>query len=128
MDFKEISWRLSAVDAALIDKGYALPNCNVRIEPDDLTVYINTATQGTIEGVLEWSDGECFEDAFKGAEAKVAAIPSVEDHRKKTAVRDFGRAVDGLRDAGFEASFTDPLADTLQAMTENLLTHEASDD
>lgn len=125
MNFSEIQDRLTAMNEALIDKGYVRPSCRIDVPADsDATIWIETARDGDISGVWEYVEGSDFEALFHAAEEKVNDLSSVEHHKKKEAVKQFGRAVDGLRSAGFEAEFTDPLSEQLQAMTENLLTDQ----
>lgn len=123
MTFPEISERLTILNEALIEKGYVRPDCGVSICPSDFTIYIRTATQGNIEGVFTWVESTDFSSAFDEAEDKVEALSTVEEHKKRTSVRHFGQAIDALREAGFEADFVDPLAESLQAMSDNLLTY-----
>jgi len=121
----EIQDRIAAMDIALIDKGYITPDCELNVTGSgDVYIWIRTGRDGDIPGKFDNVSRASLEDVFDAADEKIAAYDPVENHKKKEAVKQFGRAVDNLREVGFEAEFTDPLSERLQAMTENLLTHD----
>ena len=124
-DLREIQDRLYAIDAALIEKNYTRPECDLTIEASgDAIVWIKCGSHGETDRIFENVDGETLNAVFNAADKYVADLPDMADHKKKEAVKQFGRAVDGLRDAGIDAKFVDPLSDTMKAMSENLLTYE----
>ena len=126
MDFEEISNGLAYLNSALTNKGYLQPNCDMNVNLSEITIWIRSARDGELSGVHEFVESEDFENAFSAASDLIDALKPVEDFKKQQAVKQFGRAVDGLREAGIEADFVDPLSEALQAMTSNLLTHEVT--
>ena len=126
MDFHEISGRLADLNSALTDKGYLRPDCDVNVTLGEITVWIRSARDGEIPGVTDWVESDDFETAFEAASDKIDGFKPVDVFKKQQAVKQFGRAVDGLRESGIDAAFVDPLSETLQAMTENLLTHDVA--
>ena len=121
----EMQDRIAALDAALIEKNYSFPECGLTIEGSGpVNIWIKTGRHGEADRVFDGIEGDDLEGAFESAGRFVDRLEDMADHKKKQAVKQFGRAVDGLRDAGIEAKFVDPLSDTLKAMSENLLTHQ----
>lgn len=121
----EMQDRIAALDAALIDKNYTVPDCDLTVTASgDCMIWVKSGYYGKEGRIFEGVEGATLEAAFDAADRFVAKLEDMADHKKKEAVKTFGRAVDGLRDAGIEAKFVDPLSDTLKAMSENLLTHQ----
>lgn len=122
-----IADRLVAIHAALVEKTGEQPFVRpaIRFESEaKITLYrafaegedyiVKTVLHPTIMGALD------------AADAFIAAMPNPELAKKKDAMRVYGRAVDGLRDAGFGDEIVTPAAATLQAISKNLLPHEAA--
>ena len=114
------------MDNALIEKDYSVPECDLTITGSgDVTVWVKCGYYGKDGRVFEGFEGATIGAAMDRADRFILDLEGMSDFKKKEAVKAFGRAVDGLRSAGIEAKFTDPLSDTLKAMSENLLTHQA---
>lgn len=125
MNFQEIQARLTEMNDALIEKGYSRPDCDLSFDASSsITVWVRTSSEGSVAGKTDWVERDGFEAVLDAADDLIEDYESVDDHKKKEAVKQFGRAVDGLRGAGFDAEFTDPLSDQLKALNENLLTHQ----
>ena len=124
MAYQDVVGRLSDLNSALTEKGYLRPNCTMDANLSEVTVWIKTATDGSISGLTKYVESDSFHTAFEAADDIVDDLKPVDVFKKQQAVKQFGRAVDGLRESGIDAAFVDPLSETLQAMTENLLTHE----
>ena len=127
MTLEEIQARLSDMDCALTEKGYITPDCQLDIKANGgADIWIKTGRDGDLSGKLECVRASTLADVFDAADDLIDSYEPVENYRKKEAVKGFGRAVDGLRAAGFDARFTDPLSEQLQALTENLLTYDGA--
>lgn len=125
MTLKEIQSRIEILDNALTEKNYPMPECDLTIEASgDASVWIKSGKYGDAYRVFESIEGNAFSVVFDAADKFVFELPDMADHKKAAAVKVFGRAVDGLRDAGIDAKFVDPMSDALKAMSENLLTHQ----
>jgi len=126
MTYQDVVGRLSDLNSALTEKGYLQPDCTMDANLSEVTVWIRTATDGSINGLTKYVESDSFHTAFEAADDIVDEMKPVQVFKKQQAVKQFGRAVDGLRESGIDAAFVDPLSETLQAMTENLLTHEVA--
>lgn len=125
MRLEEIQTRITGLNAALIEKGYAVPDCDLTITGSgDVSVWVKCGYYAKEGRIFESFDAATIGAALNAADKFIATLESMADYKKKEAVKSFGRAVDGLRAAGIEAEFVDPLSDTLKAMSENLLTHQ----
>lgn len=125
MNLKEIQTRITGLNDALIDKDYTVPDCDLTIlGSGDVSVWVKCGHYGKDGRVFEGLEGATIGAALEAADKFIADLESMSDYKKKEAVKSFGRAVDGLRAAGIEAKFVDPLSDTLKAMSENLLVHQ----
>jgi hypothetical protein len=121
----DIPPRIHAMNEALMDKGYVAPDCDINITGSgDITVWIKTRSQDEIPGKMDWEEASDIESALDKADRRIDGYDDAHLYKKQAAVKQFGRAIDGLRSAGFEAEFCDPLSEQMQAMTENLLTHQ----
>lgn len=124
MNAKDIQERIHAVDEALIDKGFKLPDCDITITASDLTFWIKTGGQEADGRMFESVYADTLDDLIIAANDYVKNLESMETHIQREAVKKFGKAIDALRNSGIPADFTDPLSEQLQAMTENLLTDQ----
>ncbi len=124
MELFEIQGSLASLNSLLIEKGFSYPSCAMNITCDSVKIWLNATGTETSGNIFENIRGETFYDVFNAARLFIEKLVSVEEHQKKTAVKNFGQAIDGLRSAGFEATFTDPLAASLQTLSENLLTKD----
>ena len=126
MNTDQIEARLKALNAALIEKGFIAPNCEFSVysgEPFTTWVRANVPSETKLGSLLEAAHGDTPVASLDGADLLVAELKSVHDHKKDAAVKQLGRAVDALRDAGIDAEFVNPLADQLKAISQNLLAH-----
>lgn len=124
MNLKAIQERITALNEALIEKNYRLPDCDLTITGSgDASIWIKVGHHGDADCIFESIEGGELESVFEAADRYIDRLEDMADHKKEQAVKQFGRAVDGLRDAGVDAKFVDPLSDTLKAMSENLLTY-----
>lgn len=119
-----IQERIGAMDSALSDKGYLRPECDITIRASDLYVWVRCDAPGEITNVFESVEGETITSALDAADAFISKMDRVEDYQKRDAVKQFGRAVDAMRTAGFEADFIDPIAEQLKVISDNLLTDQ----
>ncbi len=127
MNTKEIRYALIKLNNALLEKGYSHPDCDLTVTGSDpVTVWVKTSRLAEIAGIFASVEGDTVREALDNALSDIEARESVDDYKKKEAVKSFGRSIDALRTAGFDADFIDPLAANLKAMSENLLTHQSS--
>ena len=123
MNIAEVQDRIDAVVSTLAGKGHKDPHCHLDLKSGGrVSAWTHTTCGVSEQGEHHYAD--CAEDALQKAEAWADAWEDAETAAKRLAVKAFGESIDGLRNAGVEADFVDPLSDALQAMTENLLTDQ----
>lgn len=125
MNLEEIQNRLDSIASLLASKGHGDPTVHLTIKSGgrvDGYVSSDCNTKNVYEFFYADHAYEALDEMRKFATASKDAGTA----EKEAAVAQFGKAVDAVRMAGFDAKFVDPLAATMKAMSENLLTHDAS--
>ena len=123
MTVADIEKKIEDLCNAMIEKGYSKPVVYVQVGSGFCHLSASTG-RGAGQHI---STGEFSEDYAKSLDKLEEYVEKMEDaneEKKRLAVKTFSEAVDELREAGFEAEFTDPLSDTLQQLSGGLLEYK----
>ena len=120
MDTKVIENQLDAIGESLIDKGYERPKGYYQVGEGFAFYEARCMGEAVSNGVFDSNPKSALTELRKWADE----LEPVDMQAQRLAVEAFGKSIDGLRKAGIDADFVDPLSVALQAMTENLLTDQ----
>lgn len=124
MTIADAQKRLDALPAAMSAKGLREPKA-------DLTISANSE----LRGYLCWKDknksfGDAYEfmrgkspsDVFAKMEAFIAKLPAREEARMKEFMTALSNVIELGRQNGIEVEFVNPLVETMQRLSKNILT------
>ena len=123
---QEISARLIAIRSVIVDRFEAQPF----VSP---SVWITTGGKVEVnlyrdhnlgDYNLKSLHGDTFEEALDAADAFVAALPPINESRRREWMKDLGRHIDKGREIGIETEFLNPLAETMQRLSKNAIAAE----
>ena len=123
---QEISARLIAIHSVIVDRFEAQPF----VSP---SVWINTGGKVEVnlyrdhnlfDYDLKSFRGDTFEEVLDAADAFVAALPPINEARRREWMKDLGRHIDKGREIGIETEFLNPLAETMQRLSKNAIAAE----
>jgi len=126
MNEQQITDRLIAAHSAYVEKTGKQPYLG---EPD-----LRITSSGNIYCCI-WASvsdritghGTTFAAALDALDAAIAAIPSAEDQARNEAAKAVANAIEKCRAAGYDGEVLNPLADLAKRISENALTHEATE-
>ena len=120
---QEISARLIAIHSVIADRFEAQPF----MAP---SLWVNAGRKVSVALYREYRPGDydlgtvfgdTFEEALDAADAFVAAIPPINESRRREWMKDLGRHIDKGREIGIETEFLNPLAETMQRLSKNAI-------
>lgn len=125
---QEISARLIAIHSVIVDRFEAQPF----LEP-----YLCVQAGGKVsvslyrefrpgDYDLGTMHGDTFEEVLDAADAFVAALPPINESRRREWMKDLGRHIDKGREIGIETEFLNPLEASMKRLASNALTHEVT--
>lgn len=123
---QEIADRLVAIRSVIVDRFEAQPF----VSP---SVWINTGGKVEVnlyrdhnlgDYNLKSLRGDTFEEVLDAADAFVAALPPINESRRREWMKDLGRHIDKGREIGIETEFLNPLAETMQRLSKNAIAAE----
>ena len=123
---QEISARLIAIHSVIVDRFEAQP----LMEP---SLLVQASGKVSVSLYREFGNGnytlgtilrDTFEEVLDAADAFVAAIPPINESRRREWIKDLGRHIDKGREIGIETEFLNPLAETMQRLSKNAIAAE----
>ena len=123
---QEISARLIAIHSVIVDRFEAQPF----MEP---SLLVQASGKVSVSLYREFGNGnytlgtilrDTFEEVLDAADAFVAAIPPINESRRREWIKDLGRHIDKGREIGIETEFLNPLAETMQRLSKNAIAAE----
>ena len=123
---QEISARLIAIHSVIVDRFEAQPF----MAP---SLWVKASGKVSVNLYREFRSGDydlatilgdTFEEALDAADAFVAAIPPINESRRREWMKDLGRHIDKGREIGIETEFLNPLVETMQRLSKNAIAAE----
>ena len=123
---QEISARLIAIHSVIVDRFEAQP----AISP---SLWVNDRGRAMVVMYRDYNGGDynlkevyasTFEEALDAADAFLAALPPINESRRREWMKDLGRHIDKGREIGIETEFLNPLAETMQRLSKNAIAAE----
>ena len=123
---QEISARLIAIHSVIVDRFEAQPflEPTLRVQADGKVLVSLYREFGTGDYGLGTVKGGTFEEALDAADAFVAALPPINESRRREWMKDLGHHIDKGREIGIETEFLNPLAETMQRLSKNAIAGE----
>lgn len=125
---QEISARLIAIRSVIVDRfeaqPFMAPSLHVQASGKVWVSLYREYRPGDYD--LGTMRGDTFEEALDAADAFVAALPPINESRRREWMKDLGHHIDKGREIGIETEFLNPLAETMQRLASNALTHEVT--
>lgn len=123
---QEIADRLIAIHSVIVDRFEAQPfiSPTLRVSDDGkarISLY-RDFNSGKYE--IGTANGQTFEEALDAADAVVAALPPINEARRREWMKDLGRHIDKGREIGIETEFLNPLSETMQRLSKNAIAAE----
>lgn len=120
---QEISARLIAIHSVIVDRFDAQPllEPSLRVEATGKVSVSLYREFGTGDYDLGTMRGDTFEEALDAADAFLAALPPINESRRREWMKDLGRHIDKGREIGIETEFLNPLAETMQRISKNAI-------
>ena len=120
---QEIADRLVAIRSVIVDRFEDQPflSPSVRINTGG-KVEVNLYRDHNLGDYdLKSFRGDTFEEVLDAADAFVAALPPINESRRREWMKDLGRHIDKGREIGIETEFLNPLAETMQRLSKNAI-------
>ena len=123
---QEISARLIAIHSVIVDRFEVQPF----IEP---SLRVQAGGKVWVPLYRDFNGGDynlkevyasTFEEALDAADAFLAALPPINEARRRQWMEALGRHIDKGREIGIETEFLNPLAETMQRLSKNAIAAE----
>lgn len=123
---QEISARLIAIHSVIVDRFEAQPfmQPSLCVQASGKVSVSLYREFGNVNYTLGTVLRDTFEEALDAADAFVAAIPPINESRRREWMKDLGRHIDKGREIGIETEFLNPLAETMQRLSKNAIAAE----
>lgn len=123
---QEIADRLVAIRSVIVDRFEAQPfiEPTLRVQADGKVLVSLYREFRTGDYNLGTMYGDTFEEVLDAADAFVAALPPINEARRREWMKDLGRHIDKGREIGIETEFLNPLAETMQRLSKNAIAAE----
>jgi hypothetical protein len=123
MTFAEIQAALAEIEKINAEKGYPPIHIDITVFSEKCRVYISRDLKIFDGEDYKFFHGQNPREVLARAKEVIIALPDQDTAKKQAAVHKYGRAVDALREAGFDDVFIAPAKETMKALTKNLLTY-----
>lgn len=120
---QEISARLIAIHSVIVDRFEAQPflepSLRVQVGGKVLVCLYRDYNGGDYS--IKHVYASTFEEALDATDAFLAALPPINEARRREWMKDMGRHIDKGREIGIETEFLNPLAETMQRLSRNAI-------
>ena len=123
---QEISARLIAIHSVIVDRFEAQPflEPSIRVQAGGMAVLFMYRDYNDGDYNLKEVYASTFEEALDAADAFLAALPPINEARRREWMEALGRHIDKGREIGIETEFLNPLAETMQRLSKNAIAAE----
>ena len=122
---KDIEAALDNLARLMSEKGISIPFPQIEFKQSRITVWLMAAEDIEGKGAHQFSDRDITQ-AYSRAVDFIASLSSAEERTTREYLRKVASAVDYAAAEGIDDEYVAPLRGVTCAMTENLLTSEAS--
>lgn len=123
---EEVKHDIDGLVEMLVEKGKIAPEVSIEIYglTDNIRVWMRFRNSPLSERSMKYTSGDTPEEALDEARKLISKMPSLKDAQLHEFMSNLGKLIDVGRDCGIEVEFLNPLTETMNRLSENIITFQ----